>query len=340
MGSKASAPDYSSLASASEEAARIAAELGYAQLDWSKQQYDQLTGLLQPVIDTSIDVQQQTAAQGEDYYNYLVNTYRPLEQQFVNEVMAYNTDAKREELARQAAADAGLAFSTTQKANERAMMSMGVNPNSGRFAGTQTANNLGLAATRANAMTGARESADALGYAQMLDAIGLSKGLSGASAAAYGVANNAANVATGTSTAAGDQYLTGANNAASTINQGLSTQVSGLSNLISSQASVYSNQSDPLAGALGIGAGLLSTYGGWTGLSDRRLKQDIVEVGQYPNGLPAYEFAYKHNPTRRFIGVMADDVEQFMPEAVAEVDGFKVVNYDLLGITMREVTHG
>jgi hypothetical protein len=91
-------------------------------------------------------------------------------------------------------------------------------------------------------------------------------------------------------------------------------------------------------GALGIGAGLLGKSAWWT--SDRRLKQDIVEVGEYPNGLPAYEFAYKHDPTRRFIGVMADDVEKFMPEAVTEVDGYKTVDYALLGITMREVTHG
>ena len=289
MGSKSSAPDYSSLANASEEAARISSELGYAQLDWSKNQYDQLTKLLQPVIDTSIGVQQQTAAQGEDYYNNLVNTYRPLEQQYVNEVQSYNTDAKREELARQAAADAGQAFTTTQQANERAMMSMGVNPNSGRFAGTQTANNLGLAATRANAMTGARETADALGYAQMLDAIGLSKGLSNASAGAYGVANNAAQSATGTSTAAGNQYLTGANSAANTINQGLSTQVSGLSNMVSTQGSVYNNSTDPLGVALGLGMSFLSSKK----LKEKTGDVDAEQVSRQVERLPIDQWRYQ-----------------------------------------------
>jgi hypothetical protein len=35
---------------------------------------------------------------------------------------------------------------------------------------------------------------------------------------------------------------------------------------------------------------------------------------------------------------MADDVEKFMPGAVQEVDGYKTVDYAMLGITMREVT--
>jgi hypothetical protein len=76
-----------------------------------------------------------------------------------------------------------------------------------------------------------------------------------------------------------------------------------------------------------------------TAQSDRRLNQDIELVGRDERtGLPLYEYAYKSDPSRRFLGVMADDVEAYMPAAVGEgEDGYKYVNYAMLGIEMVEV---
>lgn len=70
--------------------------------------------------------------------------------------------------------------------------------------------------------------------------------------------------------------------------------------------------------------------------SDRRLKENIVPVGTYPNGLPMYEFNYKGGE-QRMRGVMSDDVRQKYPEAVDEANGFDVVHYDMLGIEMETV---
>ncbi len=71
--------------------------------------------------------------------------------------------------------------------------------------------------------------------------------------------------------------------------------------------------------------------------SDRRSKEDIREIGTYPNGLPKYEFRYK-GQSQKWTGVMADDVEKVFPEAVGEtMDGFKTVNYGALGIAMEAV---
>ena len=67
---------------------------------------------------------------------------------------------------------------------------MGVNPNSGRFAGMQNATGLQQAAMRANAMTGTRQQAEQMGYARQLDAAGLGRGLAGASLGAYGGASH------------------------------------------------------------------------------------------------------------------------------------------------------
>jgi hypothetical protein len=72
--------------------------------------------------------------------------------------------------------------------------------------------------------------------------------------------------------------------------------------------------------------------------SDRTIKENIVEIGKHPLGINLYLFDYKPafrgncGHSRQF-GVMADEVEGVMPEAVSvHQNGYKQVNYDMLGI--------
>lgn len=88
------------------------------------------------------------------------------------------------------------------------------------------------------------------------------------------------------------------------------------------------------------GQGLMSMFGNIGGaaagnpqimaaLSDRRMKEDIKQVGILDNGLPVYTFRYKGDQTVQ-MGVMAQDVEQVNPDAVVEIDGIKHVYYGAL----------
>jgi hypothetical protein len=70
--------------------------------------------------------------------------------------------------------------------------------------------------------------------------------------------------------------------------------------------------------------------------SDRRLKTDIVRSGS-ENGFPMYEYAYRWEPTRRYRGVMAQDVVRTRPDAVFEVAGVLAVDYGRIGVPFREV---
>ena len=74
--------------------------------------------------------------------------------------------------------------------------------------------------------------------------------------------------------------------------------------------------------------------------SDRRLKEDIVKVGvDTRTNLNLYEFSYLGNPSR-YVGVMADEVEVFYPNAVFYGKHFyKAVNYEMLGIDFRKVAN-
>ena len=63
--------------------------------------------------------------------------------------------------------------------------------------------------------------------------------------------------------------------------------------------------------------------------SDRRLKTNIVKIGQYLNGLNKYSWTYLWGENST--GAMADEVEKLIPEAIGMRLGYKTVNYALLG---------
>ena len=68
--------------------------------------------------------------------------------------------------------------------------------------------------------------------------------------------------------------------------------------------------------------------------SDIRLKRNIHEVGATPDGLKLYSFRY-NGDEETFVGVMAQDVLEVMPEAVVtRADGFYAVDYGMLGLEM------
>ena len=76
--------------------------------------------------------------------------------------------------------------------------------------------------------------------------------------------------------------------------------------------------------------------------SDRTLKQNILRIGTHPAGFGLYLFDYKpeYRETAGFgrqFGVMADEVEMVLPQAVVmHPDGYKMVDYALLGIDIAE----
>lgn len=80
-------------------------------------------------------------------------------------------------------------------------------------------------------------------------------------------------------------------------------------------------------------------HGKLQGASDRRIKENIVHIGTHPLNIGLYLFDYKPEfrdawGYGRQFGVMADEVESVMPEAVsAHPDGYKMVDYAMLGIS-------
>jgi hypothetical protein len=95
-------------------------------------------------------------------------------------------------------------------------------------------------------------------------------------------------------------------------------------------------------GMRGGGGGMRGGGGGRGGggrRSDIRLKHDIALLGHLDNGLGFYRFSY-NGSDKAYVGVMAQEVQQVMPEAAARGrDGYLRVYYDKLGVPFESYAH-
>ena len=335
-GKSAPPPDYGPLADASRESAAMMAGLGREQLDFSRRQYEEMAPLARRAADQQFATQNELMQMGREDRERYLTTFAPVEEGLVRRAQEFDTEAYREQLASQAAADAARAFDTTRGMTSRGLARMGVTPGSGASLAQMNQNALAGASMRAGAMTGSRLQSEGEGMNRLYNAAALGRGLPGQTLGAYGSSVGAGSAGIQTAMAPGGQYMQGMGQGASTIGSGLQMQQAGLTSILGNQANLYGQkmqaQSEMFGTALGAGLGVYAA-------SDRRLKENIELVGRDERTmLPLYEFEYKGGDGRRFLGVMADDVEKVFPEAVIEMsNGYKAVDYDLLGIEMVEV---
>jgi hypothetical protein len=86
------APDFTALAAAAEKAAVLGKELGDAQLAENTRQYDQNMAVTTPVVNAQLGLMNMTKEQGDDYFNYMKQYARPVEQQLYYEAMGFTPE--------------------------------------------------------------------------------------------------------------------------------------------------------------------------------------------------------------------------------------------------------
>ncbi len=106
-------------------------------------------------------------------------------------------------------------------------------------------------------------------------------------------------------------------------------------NYYQGQLNAYNaNKANAQAGALGLLNGITAGANAASGLlgslfSDARIKENLRPVGQLFNGLTVYAFNFPGEAVTR-IGLVAQEVQQVVPEAVSQSDeGLLMVDYDL-----------
>ena len=103
---------------------------------------------------------------------------------------------------------------------------------------------------------------------------------------------------------------------------------SQLANYMSMISGDYGGTSTKTSPGPDYGGQILGALVGKALTSDERLKENIHHIGTY-NGINWYEFNYLWSP-KKWIGVIAQELERIMPEAVGKINGYRYVNYDMV----------
>lgn len=248
-----------------------------------------------------------------------------------------------EDQEKQAALALGDVRSATQReARNLALQqqSFGIDPSSGRYQGMMRASGVDSAAMEAAAANRARTAAEQLGWAKRMDATALAQGQFGNQATSTGLALTAGNQAL----MSGQIPVQNIGAMGSSMNQANMGAMQGWNQVgqlgvdkYKADVQAYSaKQQADAAFAAGIGQAV-GTAGAMYAKSDRRLKTDIKRLGTLEKwDIGVYSFKYVDSlkdeyGDKTYVGVMADEVEQVLPEAVITMaDGYKAVNYDLV----------
>jgi hypothetical protein len=251
------APDPGPAAAASEYAATKSFELGTAQQAEGKRQYDLNYAAFAPVLKSQTDIMNTNAANAVEDRAYNLGTYRPLEQQMVNDAATFNTEAERERMAGIAGADVSSAYANMRGQMKR--QNPGLNPASGKALALDSQMAISEASSRANSMNTTRTAARNEGVARMTNAVGLGKGLTGAAHGAYGLALQAGQGAGGSIMQPGNQYQAAMAQGSGTIMQGAGIQAQGLTSMYSTDAQLSAQSSGSMMGLVGAGIGAAAT---------------------------------------------------------------------------------
>lgn len=137
------------------------------------------------------------------------SVFQPIEDQFVKEATEYGSEERQAAAAAEAKADVQTSAAAAKAQAQREAAALGINPNSGRFAGIQRAGEMGTALAEAGAANNARTATRDKGLALKADVVNLGRGLPAQSAQAASVGLAAGNAAAaGNNAAAGMQINT------------------------------------------------------------------------------------------------------------------------------------
>jgi hypothetical protein len=225
-----------------DQAVEVSRSLGEQQLNFQRQQYEDMAPLARRASESQLAAQEEQMRQGRDYYDYMTSTFRPLEQGLVRSAQQFDSDAYREQLAQQAAADAATAFGNVQGQTERRLAGLGVSPGSGAAMSQMNQNALALASARSGAMTGARRDAEETGFRRQMEVSGLGRGLGASSLAAYGGASGAGTAGIQTGMMPGAAYGQGISSAAN-------IRLAGTGQALGAYGSMYSGAQNAAAAA-------------------------------------------------------------------------------------------
>lgn len=309
----------------------------------SNERQADLDRLTEEVTQQQLGVARDQAGWSRDDRKRYETTFRPIEDDFIDEAKNYDSPERQAEAAATAKADIQSASADSQAQARREAASLGINPTSGRYAGIEKAGEMGTALASAGAQNNARQLVRDKGLALKADVVNLGRGLPAQSAQAAALGLSAGSSAVGLNQGANQQYI------ASTgiMGQGFQGQMQGyagqantLQNQYNSQLNAYNiQQQNRNAGWAGIGSAL----GGLAGLfmpSDENIKEkkEPIPDGEGLGAVKAMRvesWKYKDGVADggEHIGTYAQDFQA----ATGKGDGKTIAVQDAIGLSMRAI---
>lgn len=276
------------------EAAKMSAETGRQMLDWMKDQ-------------AAI-----TNTWAADDRAREVNTFRPLQDQFIADAQTWDSPARQATRAAEATADVRLASQQATDQRARRARAMGVDPRSGRFINAEAKAGTDAALASAGASNLARRTVRAEGDARRAQAINLGMGLAVNPGTSMGISNGAAG-------------------------SGFSGAMSGYGQQGNIMSQEFDQRMSSWQAQQGAMSGLFSGLGAIVGLSDENVKENRKKVKALDaaRDMPVEKWDYKDGVADEgtHIGPMAQDFKK----ATGVGDGKTIDLMTQMGVTLGAV---
>lgn len=262
-------PDYGPTAAASAHAADVQYLLGEDQLQFGKDQFTQTWPYAQQYLQQQTQSSKDATANAENAQKYYQDTYQPIESQFADQALKYNSPANANQRAGSAMADVASSFDANRASSLANLESYGIDPSQTRYGALDLGTRISQAAATAAAGTQSRLNSEGTGLALEGEAINTGRGYASNVANAYGTATNAGlagiNAANSTTQTAVNamgsptSYFAGGNqsnaNSASAMNMGYNNALSG-AQFNANQSNAFSSGIGSLVGTAAMAAAI------------------------------------------------------------------------------------
>jgi hypothetical protein len=186
------------------KAALMQAKTGDDWLNFSKETFakselrqDKTDALTADVTNQQLADMRKASSRSDSEWDRYNTVFKPVEDRMVNDALTYDTPEAQAAAAATAKADVMSNASQAAQQNSRQMSSMGINPNSGRYASVDRNADLSTALASAGAQNNAREQVKATGMALREGIANFGKGATSTAAQQVGLGLNAGNAAAG-----------------------------------------------------------------------------------------------------------------------------------------------
>lgn len=310
----------------------------------SQERQKELDELTNKVTNLQLGLATDQAAWSREDRDRYENTFRPIEDKYIEEATNYASPERQAQAAAEARSDVQAAAAGARAATERNNAAIGIDPRSGRAGGISAQTDMGITLAEAGAANNARTAVRDKGLALTADVANMGRGAS--SAAAAGAAGSVG--ASGTALAGNQASNAQALAAPQVMAQGFSGAMQGYAGMGSTLNTQYgllldawkAEQELRAKNAAGIGQAFGAVLGALPFPSDENLKEDKRQMEEGA-ALEAVENmrveSWKYKPgiadEGEHIGTYAQDFQR----ETGRGDGHSIAPQDAIGITMGAV---